>query len=329
MKFLCLIAALTTHAALAQDGGFLKFIRQTQQGSGVVWDMPVGGEASGIQSLPMEAAGAVFEMWAVHPTTAAEHLLDQQFIAPSLPSGKIRVRTLDPSGEIPRTRVDQPFTLELELEGLIPEAGMPTSAAKLLLEHRVKSFTPGTHSVDSFAMLAEPPIAAAYLTRNGMTRLRFPASSLGGADPTRAAGEESFVIHNVSDDGRARKPVATALVQVWPVASGNITGIRNGDVLNGSLPRLTLEMTDLYPTSHTQLVLFQGRSVNGNPGTVLRSFHHEAETTTSTTLRFKGLDRHLSGPGPYTLALISETVFGRELLCDPVTFTYDSGSQTP
>ena len=38
------------------------------------------------------------------------------------------------------------------------------------------------------------------------------------------------------------------------------------------------------------------------------------------------LDNHLSEDGTYTLALMSDTIYGRELLCDPLTFSVERGT---
>jgi hypothetical protein len=115
--------------------------------------------------------------------------------------------------------------------------------------------------------------------------------------------------------------IASAMVQVWPVASGQIKGISNGDKLRFQSPQVELLLNDLYPRSDTYLLLFEGTQYNGVDGTIVKAYPHDRETSSSQVLSVSELESKLTKDGDYTLVLVSETVFGREMLCDPVTFS--------
>lgn len=112
----------------------------------------------------------------------------------------------------------------------------------------------------------------------------------------------------------------TADIQVWPVASGSITGIVQGDVLGFQLPQLALQLEDLYPRSHTYLLLYEGTQITGVRGTIVTDFAMDRETSGSHVIGVSGLESKIHKDGTYSLALVSDTVFGRELLSS-VTFS--------
>jgi len=120
-------------------------------------------------------------------------------------------------------------------------------------------------------------------------------------------------------------PVAPQLWpnQVWPLASGAINGISNGDRMRFETPRIELTLTDLHPRSVTSFMLYEGSSVDGSQGTVIKSFPWTSDTITRTSISVTGLASKFTKNGTYTVALVSKTVHGTELLCPPVTFEVD------
>jgi hypothetical protein len=110
------------------------------------------------------------------------------------------------------------------------------------------------------------------------------------------------------------------MVQVWPVASGQIKGIANGDNLRFQLPRVELILNNLYPRSDTRLMLHKGRQYQGVEGQLVAAFPMDRDEAESHVLHVSDMDSKLGEDGEYTLVLVSETVFGSELLCPPVTF---------
>jgi hypothetical protein len=249
-----------------------------------------------------------------------DYLLDQKLVGAYMPSADVKLITLDTGGKVPRTRVDQPFSVEINVAGLLTGTGFPAAASKVLLEQHVGSYAAGQATLDPAAVVANTPLYSGYISDNGKTVLKFPASSLKATDPTKASGEEYFVVHALSDGSISQTQIASGFVQVWPVASGQIKGISNGDSLRFQTPKIELILNDLYPRSDTSLMLFEGSTINGSTGTVVKAYPVDRATTTSTVISVSELDANLKNDGTYTLALVSKTVYGTELLCAPVTF---------
>ncbi len=319
MKSASLLLALSTASAFCQSSDFVNFIRQTQQGTGVVWDMPAAtGAAASAPALV--SRGALFQLWSIQQGQTREYLLDQKLVGSHLPAADIRVITLDPNGTVPRTRMDQPFTVEINVDGLLSGSGLPMAATHVLLEQHVASYPADRSSLDPTAVLSNTPLHKGYLAANGRTVLKFPASSLKAADPTKALGEEHFVVHALSDGSITQTQIASCKLQVWPVASGEINGIANGDIIHSRTPQIALVLADLYPRSDTSFMLYEGSSIYGITGTLLKAYANTSETTNSSVITTHELDSKLTKDGTYTVALMSTTVFGAELLCPPVTF---------
>lgn len=120
-----LLGAATLGANPAAD--YVNFIRQIQKDSGVEWDVSVASSGSALSPEGVTLDGAFFELWAVHGTEVCEHLLDEQFVSAYLPGSGITIETLDPYRAIARTRVDQPFTVTVDVRGLLKNDGMVQS----------------------------------------------------------------------------------------------------------------------------------------------------------------------------------------------------------
>ncbi len=313
------LIATSLHAA-AQSDSYVNFIRQNQSGTGVVWDMPVEARGKGASALALESGGALFQLWTINQTKAVDYLLDQKLVGAYLPKAQITIATLDPDGAVPRTRIDQPFTVQIELADLLTGAGLPVSATSVLLNRHLASYPAGSRTLDPAAVLASQPAQSVYLNENGRTVLKFQASSLQAADPLKASGEEHFVIHALGDSTFAQSQLAAAHVQVWPVAHGSIKGINNGDKLRFKAPTVELLLDDLYPRSDTYLLLYKGASIEGVEGAIVSAFPMDRDASESHVVSIDDLDQHFEEDGTYTLALVSDTVYGREALCEPVTF---------
>ncbi len=319
MKLLGLFLAMTTASAFAQDS-FVNFIRQTQQGTGVVWDMPVAANGTAASALPMESSGALFQLWTINQAKGSDHLLDQKLVGAYLPTADIKVTTLDPDGKTPRTRVDQPFTVEIQVAGLLTVGNFPQSASQVLMAQHVANHSVDSTALDPELVLTGTPFSTGYLSDNGKTVLRFPSASLTASDATKASGEEHFVVHALSDGNLSQSQIASAQVQVWPVACGEIKGIQSGDVIGFQSPGIELILNNLYPRSDSFLMLYEGSSIQGVTGTLVKAYPTDRDTTSSTVIRVDELDGKFKADGTHTLALMSRTVYGTELLCPPVTF---------
>ncbi|MCU0778394.1 MAG: hypothetical protein MUF86_12090 [Akkermansiaceae bacterium] len=320
MKQALTLLLLAAVSASADSSTNLHFLRQHQQSSNIVWDMPVGLVGQSPSALGLESGGALFQLWAVSPSQSRDYLLDQKLVGAYLPKADLKVVTLDPNGKVPRTRVDQPFRVEIHVSDLLTGPGLPLAASSVLLERHLAYFPAGKRVIDPVKAVSGTPDSSGYLSANGQHVMLFPVSGLTANDPTKACGEEHFVIHALSEDSNAQSQIASAMVQVWPVASGEIKGIKSGDKLRFEVPQIELILNDLYPRSDTYLMLYKGTQVAGAEGRIVNAFPMDRDASESHVLRISELESKIEEDGIYTLALISETVFGRELLCSPVTF---------
>lgn len=321
MKSLALLLALSFVNASAQSSGYVNFIRQNQQGSSVVWDMPVAAQGAAPSALALESTGSLFQLWTVEQTLAKDFLLDQKLVGAYLPKADIKITTLDPYTVVPRTRVDQPFSVEIEVADLLTGTGLPEAATKVLLEQHIASYPTGQTTLDATVVAANKPLHAANVSQNGKTVLKFAASSLKATDATKALGEEHFIVHALADGSNGQTQLAAAHVQVWPVASGAILGITQGQNLRFLVPTLQINLHDLYPRSDTSLVLYEGTEIDGVEGKLIKAYPMDRDCSMSMILDVPEISTAITKDGTYTLALLSETVYGTELLCPPLTFS--------
>lgn len=320
-----LLVALTINAS-AQINGFQSFLRQTQQPeflneTPVVWDMPVETTGTALSRLELKSKGALFQLWTIEQATAKEYLLDQKLVGAYLPKADVKITTLDPYALVRRTRVDQPFSVEIQVADLLTGTGLPIASTKVLLEQHIQSYVNGQVSINPAVVAANTPLTSSYISQNGSTVIKFAASSLKASDPTKSLGEEHFIVHALSDGTITQSQIASARVQVWPVASGAIYGISPGQQLRYLIPKLQLNLNDLYPRSDTYLMVYEGNQINGVQGKLVKAFPMDRDRSLSTILEVTELSTAIGADGPYTLALMSETVYGTELLCEPIPFT--------
>jgi hypothetical protein len=324
MKTHLLLAALLCSHAHAAGEGFVNFIRQHQQSTGVVWSMPVVPQGEAPSQLPLEEKGALFQLWTIEQATAKDHLLDQKLVGAYLPTAGITIKTLDPYSAVPRTRADQPFTVTVDVAGLLAGSGLPDAATKVLLEHHLANYSGNQKSVPVADAVSGTPYSSAYLTTNGTTPLNFPVTNLKASDPTLATGEEHFVVHALGDDRTAQTQIASAYVQVWPVATGTIQGLTAGQRVRFHAPALTVTLSDLYPRSNTWLQIYEGPARLNTEGTPIEgsALILDQDTSDSRILTVSDYDDVMEKDGTYTIELLTETPFGIDRL-HHLTFTVD------
>lgn len=322
MKLIPLLFAALSVNASAQISSYKNFIYQIQQGTGVRWDMPVAVVGSAPSLLEIDEKGSLFQLWTIEKATAKSYLLDQKLVGPYLPKADIKITTLDPYALVHRTRVDKPFKVEIQVANLHAGVGIQDSATKVLLEQHIQSYVNDQIPLDPVVVASNVPLHSSYISQNGPTVLNYSASSLTASDPTKALGEEHFIVHALADASIAQTQIASESVQVWPVASGSILGIKPGEKLRFRFPILRLNLNDLYPRSDTALMVYKGSQISGE-GKLVKAFPMDRDRSFSTVIDVTELSSAIEEDGEHTLALMSTTVYGTELLCDPITFSVD------
>ncbi|BCX49724.1 hypothetical protein HAHE_36320 [Haloferula helveola] len=317
MKATTLIVTLIGLASLdCRADGWINFVRQNQIDTGVVWDMPVNPIGNAPSALTLEEGGALFQLWTIRQDTATDYLLDQKVVGTYLPSGAIRIETGDPYPKLHRTRADQPFTVHFDVDGLLSGPGVPDAATRVLVEHHLAPYIGAQTTVDPRVATGGTPASSGFVSTNGTTTLNFAASSLPATDPTKALGEEHFVIHALADGSIPQTQLASNFVQIWPVADGAIQGISNGDVVRMKAPNLSLVLKDLYPSSTTYLQVYEGSPALGTEGTVIEgsALVIDQDTSLDRTLVIRDWGDAVQKDGTYTLELVTITPFGTERL---------------
>ncbi len=323
MKSALSILLLATTAAPASNE-FINFVRQTQRASGVVWDMPVDPAGSSPSVFPLEESGALFELWTVHRETGKSHLLDWKTVGAYLPHAQLKVTTGDPCTRVARTRADQPFAVAITIGGLLPGGDVPEAARRVVFERHLAVRPTDGGAIDPLAAVSGKAAAAAYIEENGTRTLDFPATALPAADPTKAGGEEHFVVKALADGDAAECRLAGAIVEIWPVASGRITGIANGDRVRFSPPPLQIVLEDLYPASETYVRILPA---GGDPATASKRLDGsvlvlDQDRAESRTLTVTDYGAAFPADGRYAMELVTITPFGAERL-DHVIFDVD------
>lgn len=324
MKTYLLLGTLLCSHAHAAGEGFVNFIRQQQKTTGVVWSMPVVPVGNGPSQLPLEQDGALFQLWTIEQATVKDYLLDQKLVGAYLPSAAISIRTLDPYSTVPRTRADQPFTVTYNVSGLLSGTGLPEASTRVLLEHHLANYKGEQKSIPAAQAISGSPFTSGYLAANGTTSQSFTVTNLKAADPTLATGEEHFVIHALGDDSAQQTQLATAYVQVWPVASGAIQGIAQGERVRFHAPALTVTLNDLYPRSNTWVQVYKGEPKLNTAGTQVTGsvLVLDQDRSDSRVLTVSDYDTALTDDGTYTMELLTETPFGIDRL-HYLTFVVD------
>jgi hypothetical protein len=316
MKTFLLLGALLCSHVFAAGEGYVNFVRQTQQTTGVVWSMSVTPQGNAPSQGLLESGGALFQLWTVKQDTATDYLLDQKLVGAYMPTANITIQAMDSYQGVPRTRADKPFSVKINVGGLVSGTGVQDAAKRVLLEHHVKNYTTAQPSFTPAQATSGTPKSSASIYTNGPTDLNFAVTNLtGGADPTKVSGEEHFVVHALADGAYTQSKIAGAHVQVWAVTSGTISGIQPDEVIGSATPPLTVAIYDPYPGSGTYL---QATSVKdpANPIRIVGGTWNQPIERSQPEKQLFPEDYEYAFPvdGDYVLELINESPFGKERL---------------
>ena len=159
MKSLSPILLLIALHASAGATTYVNFVRQIQQqGSGTVWDMPVAPVGAAPSALNLQTGGALFQLWTVEQPSAQNYLLDQKLVATYLPSASVTVTTLDSYKRAPRTRVDKPFTVQINVTGIVTTATNGSKEqTRVMLQRYLGNYPSGNLPLDPVAVTAGNP----------------------------------------------------------------------------------------------------------------------------------------------------------------------------
>ena len=319
-----LVSAQTTGSAYSNH------IRQVQFPSEADWRMPVDPSGEALSQLAIDPGGARFELWtikAVNPPI--EYLLDEQYVGTYVPQSSVTIITGDPYGLIPRTRADQPYTVNVTVSGLLADPDAPEASQSVDFTHHVQSYgTSGTGvSLDrtQATLLGSQSISENTPTGVPIT-YSFAVNQVPGSNRAKVRGEERFTIMSLDDYQAPPQVLSSRFVQIWPVADGSIAGITSNQLIRFSLPNVTLTANDVYPDSHTYAQVYKGAPSLGTVGWIVPGSSRVIKDTVpqNLTLSLSGYDSVFNdgGDGQWTMELLTSSPFGVDRLAY-VTFNLD------
>lgn len=311
-RTLSCLALLTGSLAAQSNNGFTNFIRQVQAPSGVQVDVSVSSTGAQQSNLAVESGGARFELWTVKASPLTSYLLDTKFVGAYIPVSSVVIRSEDPYSTIPRTRADRPFWVDVTVGGLSSVTTAPDAAKKIQLLRHVQSYGDGGIGVNLNRSQATL-LSTSYLTANGLQTLSYTVTSIPGTDLTKVRGEERFSTFSLPDTLSPQSQLASQYIQVWPVSTGTITGIAEGDLIRTKMPSVTLAVQDVYPSATIYAQVYQGNPVLGTEGARLSAQWRNSENypqSKTLVLSSDDLDSPVRADGTWTLELLTDTPFG-------------------
>lgn len=310
---------LLAPALVAQDVSYTTFIRQHQQTTGMVWHMPVDLVGEALSPLVVEDGGSLFQLWAIRNQPITDYLLDQKIVGAYLPGASAWITSEDSHPGVARTRCDRPFQLQVDVSGLLSGPNVPDAATRVLLQRYAQNY-PESQTLTLDQALANGPIESSYINENGIATFDIPLTALNGPDPTKLSGEEHFIVHALPDGEISQTQIAATMVQIWPVASGDISGVQSGETLGTKPPKLTVSLEGLYPSSSTWLQIYPGAPALGTVGTKLPGsiLVLDQDKPEDRVLRVDKWASTLEQDGLHTIELLHQTPFGIDRL-DHVT----------
>ncbi|BDS08516.1 hypothetical protein NT6N_35560 [Oceaniferula spumae] len=308
-----MLIALNISASASVD-----FIEQVDLDSGLIYQVYVAGpEEPGskngeqISPMPVGPSGSTYALYAkgLEPDETI-YLLDEKYVAAYTPEATITITSEDPH-LTPRTRADEPFTVDVNVKGLLtPGEGVPEAALNVYFEQSTLKYddvldrapTDGTAEEvlnDDFFIVENSD-----LQRTGMTKLTSPVFF-------KERGEEIFRAYALPDADLDWLQIASGRIQVWPIADVEITGIDPNVKITRSLPDLTINLTDLYPDSKTTVQIYKGSQALGTTGTQIAGAEivYNSIVPQDGQILVRNWDSYAVDDGTYTLEVITVTPF--------------------
>jgi hypothetical protein len=297
--------------------GYVNFIRQIQQDSGVEWDISVDGYGEVISPEGVSEDGSFFQLWSIHTDSASEFLLDEQFVTSYTPNAAITIQTGDPYQPVTRTRADQPFMVTFNVDGLLSlKPGIPLAAQQVAISHEVFTYPGGAYSLEEIEDPNGTTVLQGYLNQNGSSMLGYSVTNMIAPDLTSASGEEIFTISALAGYSVSATVLDSKRIQIWPIAEGSLSGHDPAGYYE-DVPNLTVTLTDLYPASRTYLRVYSGASTSNpkDPKIVSASYVLINDSIPQDrTFSLEDLNGYFTKEGLHTIEILHQTPFGTDLL---------------
>lgn len=315
-KFLLPILLAAPFAPVgAQTVTWTNFLRQRQVVSGVELQTDVAAAGSRLSLLPLEISGAQFTIWTLKSGTGqSPQLLATQFVDAYQNTATVQIQTGDPYVLLPRTRVDKPFTVRLNVSGLRPVVtGGDPLGTSVRFTHTASTYGVGAHL--PYTGMPTNTVYNGSINQNGLHTFNFAGTNMISSNISAASGEENFTVSSLTVSGAIDTTLATGRMQVWPLSTVSVAGITNNASYT-SMPEVTFTFNDLYPDSQTWVQLYPGPAVLGTTGTTLNSSIITIADVTpqDRTFILRNWDNFLPQDGQFTMEVLHTTPWGTERL---------------
>lgn len=299
------------------------FVRQVQMPDESAWDVTVTQEGQRQSLLEINPNGARFELWAIKSNPLTSFLLDTTYVNSYVPVAQVSITSEDPYDVIPRTRADQPFTVNIIVSGLSSDPAAPAAAKTIKILRHVQAYAAdgdGSNVNRSQAIMH----TQGSITSNGAETLNYALTSIPGADRSKVRGEERFSAFSLEDYQAPESQLSSKFIQIWPVADSTILGMPGGTIIKGAAPHVDIQLRDLYPDSFTYAQVYEGPAQLGTVGTLVpgASLVVNGSIPRNETLNVRNWDTVIPTDGVWTLEVLTETPFGTDRL-GFVSFTVD------
>jgi len=294
------------------------FIEQIEHASDIIYHVYVDGPQEGeskngdqISPMPIGETGSTYHLYStgLAPDNSV-YLLDEKYVAAYTPTTTISITSEDPHPN-PRTRADEPFTVDIKVEGLLQKTiDTPKAALNVYIQQLSINYDPlldraradGTTEellTDDFFIVEN-----AEIQRTGMTKLTSDTFF-------KERGEEVFRAYALPDTNLDWLQIASGKIQIWPIADASISGVTHGQQITRSLPNIAVDLTDLYPDSSTKLQIYEGPQTLGTTGTIIEGslVTFNSITPQDAQILVSNWDSYATVDGEYTIEVITSTPF--------------------
>lgn len=321
------VLVLSVLTANAQEIIYTNYIRQFQTPTNVVWDASATVLEAGSREsdLAINPGGARFELWTVANTSPpTSRLLDTAYVGTYVPVATVTIRSEDPY-IIPRTRVDRPFYVDIEVTGLLNGLTDPPASKAVKMTRHMQSYGVDGTGINLDRTQATL-VSQSLITTNDPQTITVPGMGTAVTGPgSKIRGEERFSIFSIEDSRTAadgvtyvvpETQIASKSIQIWPVADGVITGIAQNQLIRYQLPQLTITLNDLYPSSTTYAQVYMGEPQLGTQGRIVPGSAITINDSVPVNRVLVVDDYHevFDQDGRWTMELVTDTPFGIERL---------------
>lgn len=238
-------------------------------------------------------------------------LLAERTVGTYIPQATIVLGSEDPHHP-PRVRADRPYQAVFRIGKLPPpEQQLPDGAPRVVsVEQGYKLYHPTLFLPAGNGAGEGLYSTGVELSRNGAFSLTPVYQQLPGGLATRSTGEETFTAY-VRTGTNQRAAVASATIQVWPVARAEIRNIPTPARYQNIPANIQLSLVDLYPDSVTYARIYPGPQRLGADASVIGStvISYDTYNPQGAVIPVNGLEPFLENDGLYTIEVVTVTPY--------------------